>query len=100
LPSTSGAAATTSGASAPPPAGALRGESTPFSLHHAAQPRIVEAVPSARMIALLRDPMPRVAEDVRLLERVTGVDFGDWVTSIDDPFGDRGAAERTRRRRA
>ena len=64
--------------------------------------------------------LPRVAGDVRLLERVTGADFGDWLDaghaaqrsslrlagkigtgyqSIDDPFGDR-AAERTRRRRA
>ena len=61
-----------------------------------------------------------MAEDVRLLERVTRADFGDWLDeahatqrstlrpadkigtgyqSIDDPFGDR-AAERTRRRRA
>ena len=64
--------------------------------------------------------LPRVAEDVQLLERVTGADFGDWLDaghaaqrsslrlagkigtgyqSIDDPFGDR-AADRTRRRRA
>jgi hypothetical protein len=64
--------------------------------------------------------LPRVAEDVRLLEQLTGSDFGDWLDaghatqrsslrlagkigtgyqSIDDPFGDR-AAERPRRRRA
>jgi hypothetical protein len=42
------------------PAGVLRGESTPFYLHdHAAQKRIREAVPHAKLIALLRDPIDR-----------------------------------------
>lgn len=42
------------------PQGALLGESTPFYLYdHAAQRRIVDAVPHARMIALLRDPVDR-----------------------------------------
>ena len=42
------------------PEGTLRGESTPFYLHdHEAQKRILDAVPSARMIALLRDPIDR-----------------------------------------
>ncbi len=42
------------------PPGTLRGESTPFYLYdHAAQQRIMAAVPGARMIALLRDPVDR-----------------------------------------
>ena len=42
------------------PAGALRGESTPFYLSdHAAQRRIHAAVPDARLIAILRDPVDR-----------------------------------------
>lgn len=42
------------------PEGALRGESTPFYLYdHEAQQRIVAAVPHARMVALLRDPVDR-----------------------------------------
>jgi hypothetical protein len=42
------------------PQGALAGESTPFYLsQRAAQRRILDAVPGARMIALLRDPVDR-----------------------------------------
>jgi Sulfotransferase family len=42
------------------PAGALRGESTPFYLHDpAAHRRIRDAVPHAKLIALLRDPIDR-----------------------------------------
>lgn len=42
------------------PAGALCGESTPFYLYNAAaQQRIAAAVPQARLIALLRDPVDR-----------------------------------------
>src|SRR4051812_13380369 len=42
------------------PPGARRGESTAFYLYdHAAQQRIMSAVPGARMIALLRDPVDR-----------------------------------------
>jgi hypothetical protein len=42
------------------PQGSLRGESTPFYLYdHEAQKRIVETVPRARMVALLRDPIDR-----------------------------------------
>lgn len=42
------------------PHGALRGESTPFYLYDRhAQCRIHAAIPDARMIALLRDPMER-----------------------------------------
>jgi hypothetical protein len=42
------------------PAGALRGESTPFYLHDpAAHRRIREAVPRAKLIALVRDPIDR-----------------------------------------
>ena len=61
--------------------------------------------------------LPRVADDVRLLEEVTGQSFGDWLDeghaqsrsqlrprgkigtgfqSIDDPFGERVAARRRR----
>jgi len=42
------------------PEGTLRGESTPFYLHDAAaQQRIAEQVPAAKLIALLRDPVDR-----------------------------------------
>jgi len=42
------------------PTGTLRGESTPFYLYDAdAQRRLHEAVPHARLIALLRDPVDR-----------------------------------------
>ena len=42
------------------PSGSHRGESTPFYLYdHAAQTRIAEAVPDARLIAVLRDPVDR-----------------------------------------
>jgi hypothetical protein len=42
------------------PAGLLRGESTPFYLYdHEAQERIRAAVPGARLIAVLRDPVDR-----------------------------------------
>jgi hypothetical protein len=42
------------------PAGALRGESTPFYLHDlAAHRRIAAATPHARLIAVLRDPVDR-----------------------------------------
>lgn len=42
------------------PAGTLRGESTPFYLHTPdAQRRLHDAVPHARLIALLRDPVDR-----------------------------------------
>jgi hypothetical protein len=42
------------------PAGALRGESTPFYLHsQAAQKRIAALIPDARFIVVLRDPIER-----------------------------------------
>lgn len=42
------------------PAGALRGESTPFYLYDSdAHRRLYDAVPDARLIALLRDPVDR-----------------------------------------
>ena len=42
------------------PAGALRCESTPFYLYdHAAQRRIRELIPHAKMIVILRDPVER-----------------------------------------
>lgn len=45
---------------APAPAGALRGESTPFYLWDAsAHRRIAAAVPNARLVAVLRDPLDR-----------------------------------------
>jgi hypothetical protein len=42
------------------PAGALRGESTPFYLYdRAAHRRIAERVPDARLVAIIRDPVDR-----------------------------------------
>ncbi len=44
----------------PAPAGALKGESTPFYLHNrAARRRIKTLIPQARLIIVLRDPVER-----------------------------------------
>jgi hypothetical protein len=66
------------------PAGALRGESTPFYLHdHAAQERIVAAVPDARMIALLRDPVDRAHSNWTHLWSAGLEPEGDFLRACD-----------------
>ena len=66
------------------PAGTLRGESTPFYLHdHAAQQRIVEAVPEARMIALLRDPVDRAHSNWTHLWSAGLEPEGDFLRACD-----------------
>jgi hypothetical protein len=60
------------------PAGALRGESTPFYLYdHAAQLRIRDLVPQARLIVVLRDPVERAHSNWTHL----------WSAGLD-PVGD------------
>lgn len=93
----------------PAPAGQVRGESTPFYLHNRdAQRRIRALIPDAKLIVVLRDPVERAHSnwahlcsagldpvdnlfplfeaDIRLLETITGEDFGDWL----QPRGDSG----------
>jgi hypothetical protein len=60
------------------PAGALRGESTPFYLYsHDAQRRIKALVPGARLIVVLRDPVERAHSNWTHL----------WSAGLD-PIGD------------
>jgi Sulfotransferase family len=60
------------------PAGALRGESTPFYLYRQdAQRRILDLVPDARLIVILRDPVERAHSNWTHL----------WSAGLD-PIGD------------
>jgi Sulfotransferase family len=71
------------------PAGALRGESTPFYLYdRAAQHRIRALIPQAKLIAILRDPVERAHSNWAHL----------WSAGLD-PVGDfvRACAEEDRR---
>jgi hypothetical protein len=62
----------------PAPAGSLRGESTPFYLYNrAAQRRIHDLIPDARMIVILRDPVERAHSNWTHL----------WSAGLD-PVGD------------
>ncbi len=66
----------------PAPAGALRGESTPFYLYRAdAQQRIRTLIPDARLIVVLRDPIERAHSNWAHL----------WSAGLD-PVGDFVAA--------
>lgn len=72
------------------PAGTLRGESTPFYLYDEdAQRRLHDAVPHARLIALLRDPVDRAHSNWTHL----------WSAGLE-PQGDFVAACRLERQRA
>jgi hypothetical protein len=71
------------------PAGALRGESTPFYLHNrAAQRRIRAEIPAAKLIVVLRDPVERAHSNWTHL----------WSAGLD-PIGDvvQACAEEDRR---
>jgi Sulfotransferase family len=71
------------------PAGALRGESTPFYLHNRdAQRRIRTQIPGARLIVILRDPVERAHSNWTHL----------WSAGLD-PIGDvvQACAEEDRR---
>jgi hypothetical protein len=73
----------------PAPAGTVRGESTPFYLYNrAAQQRIRAAIPQARLIVILRDPVERAHSNWTHL----------WSAGLD-PVGDvvRACAEEERR---
>lgn len=72
------------------PEGALRGESTPFYLYDPdAQRRLHEAVPDARLIAILRDPIDRAHSNWTHL----------WSAGLE-PVGDFVAACRLEQQRA
>jgi hypothetical protein len=72
------------------PAGTLRGESTPFYLYDRdAQRRLHDAVPAARLIALLRDPVDRAHSNWTHL----------WSAGLE-PQGDFVKACRLERQRA
>jgi hypothetical protein len=73
----------------PAPAGTLRGESTPLYLYdHAAIRRIQDAVPDARLIVIVRDPVERAHSNWTHL----------WSAGLE-PIGDfvRACAEEERR---
>ena len=77
------------------PEGTLRGESTPFYLHdHEAQKRILAAVPEARMIALLRDPIDRAHSNWTHLWSAGLEPEGDFVQAcaLEDRRAARGWA--------
>ena len=62
------------------PAGALRGESTPFYLYdRAAQRRIGELIPHAKMIVILRDPVERAHSNWTHLWSAGLEPVGDFV---------------------
>jgi hypothetical protein len=77
------------------PEGTLRGESTPFYLYdQAAQRRIADAVPGARMIALLRDPVDRAHSNWTHLWSAGLEPEGDFLTAcgLEDHRAARGWA--------
>lgn len=64
------------------PAGTLRGESTPFYLYDRhAQQRLRDAVPDARLIALLRDPVDRAHSNWTHLWSAGLEPEGDFVSA-------------------
>ena len=82
--STSGAATTTRRSSPTRRRGTLRGESTPFYLYdRGGQQRIREAVPGARLIALLRDPVDRAHSNWTHLWSAGLEPEGDFLRACD-----------------
>jgi len=70
------------------PAGALRGESTPFYLYdHAAQRRIGELIPHAKMIVILRDPVERAHSNWTHLWSAGLEPVGDFVRACAEEDG-------------
>ena len=66
-------------------AGQLRGESTPFYLYdRAAQRRIRELIPDAKMIAILRDPVERAHSNWAHLWSAGLDPIGDFVQACAD----------------
>jgi Sulfotransferase family len=66
------------------PTGALRGESTPFYLYDlAAQRRIAAAVPAAKVVALLRDPVDRAYSNWLHLWSDGLEPIGDFLAACD-----------------
>jgi Sulfotransferase family len=66
------------------PAGAVRGESTPFYLYrHDAQRRIRDLVPDARLIVVLRDPIERAHSNWTHLWSAGLDPIGDFVLACD-----------------
>ena len=66
------------------PPGALRGESTPLYLHDpAAQRRIRELIPDARLIAVLRDPVERAHSNWAHLWSAGLEPVGDFVRACE-----------------
>ncbi len=66
------------------PAGALRGESTPFYLYdRAAQQRIRDLIPHARLIVVLRDPVERAHSNWAHLWSAGREPVGDFVRACE-----------------
>ena len=69
----------------PAPAGALRGESTPFYLYDRdAQRRIQALIPDAKLIAILRDPVERAHSNWTHLWSAGLDPIGDFVRACAD----------------
>ena len=69
----------------PAPAGQLRAESTPFYLYDAAaQRRIRDQIPDAKMIAMLRDPVERTHSNWAHLWSAGLDPIGDFVRACAD----------------
>ncbi|HYB17946.1 MAG TPA: sulfotransferase [Streptosporangiaceae bacterium] len=69
----------------PAPAGALRGESTPLYLYdQAAIRRIRTALPGARLIVIVRDPIERAHSNWTHLWSAGLEPFGDFIRACDD----------------
>jgi hypothetical protein len=67
------------------PAGALRGESTPLYLHDlAAQRRIHDLIPQAKLIAVLRDPVERAHSNWTHLWSAGLEPIGDFVQACEE----------------
>ena len=67
------------------PAGTLRGESTPLYLHDpAAQRRIRDLLPDARLIAVLRDPVERAHSNWTHLWSAGLEPIGDFVRACEE----------------
>jgi Sulfotransferase family len=68
----------------PAPAGALRGESTPFYLYNReAQRRIRDLIPDARLVVILRDPVERAHSNWTHLWSAGLDPVGDFVLACD-----------------
>lgn len=83
------------------PVGCVTGESTPYYFFHPGVPaRVAEALPAARLLLLLRDPVERAFSHYRR-QRALGLDplsFEDALEAEEERLAGEGEKLRTRRR--